>query len=102
MTDILHKITVIYSETRDADKVLGYPFSRQLTNIAEVVLNSGVAGQIALNAAGTMLLLWRRPDGRWRLELSHLYNRYSKTIATVHEYFRKEGLMAYEPVVLFE
>ena len=102
LTEILHQITVIYAETDDMDKRLGYPFSRlsrEKTHIAQTILGGGALGQTPLDA-GSMVLIWRMVgvglSDRWHFELSHLYNRYSKTIAHVHDYFRNEGLMARE------
>lgn len=108
LTEILHRITVIYAETDDMDKRLGYPFSRlsrEKTHIAQAILEGGALGQAPLDTTGSMLLIWRRVgvglNDRWHFELSHLNNLYSRTIAQVHEYFQKEKLMAREGM-LFE
>lgn len=99
--DLLHQIEMIYAETDDVDKRLGYPFSmlsREKTHIAQTILEGGTLGQVPLDTTGNMLLMWRRTGDKWHFELSHLYNLYSRTIAAVNEYLTQETSMDWTSV----
>ena len=63
--------------------------------VAEMILTStATRGFICLNDATTAILIWhRRPEGEHHFEVVHLWNKCGKSIAAIHEYFQREGLM---------
>ena len=59
----------------------------------DILEATSASGFIHLDDAAAAILIWHCNEVGYWFEVVHLWNKYGRTIATVHEYFKRQGLM---------
>lgn len=100
LTKVLKEMVAISRNVRDITKInFGDPFGRfddaDCNWIATAITTGSVAGYAFFGLVDRcwIQLNWTKVGGTLRFELNAQGEHYAPTIAAVHEYFRREGLM---------